>query len=350
MGKPAAAADDERTRRGRRSRRGHAAVAVLLTLLLTVACTSNNPTGPADPTDEPDQTETTDEATPEPTEPETETETEVAAEVQIGEVWEAFHTAWTDQAPTEAPDPAAFDAVAVDPDATAGQLTVQRGEARTVTTAAELWPTITLDGPEAATISDCAIVTQHPDGQPDSAATITVAWEATATATADGWRIDTAQPTGLFCIAEELNDQLLDAYERWLEAHQEWSDPPDPQHPLLAQTMAEPGLADMRSFLTDELAEGVVSRFPHDPNGAVTDIGIATARVSDCYEAQDDYGVFDLETGERRSDLVPAPDPGQRNRTIADLERGADGDWKVVGWRWEERNDCEPGETRYGVR
>jgi hypothetical protein len=348
MGKPAAA-DDERTRR---RRRGHAAVAVLLTLLLTVACTSNNPTGPADPTDAPDQTETTDEATPEPTEPQTdtETETEVAAEVQIGEVWAAFHTAWTDQAPTEAPDPAAFEAVAVDPAATAGQLTAQRGEARTVTTEAELWPTIILDGSEAATIRDCAIVTQHPDGQPDSAANITVAWEATATVTNDGWRIDTAQPTGLFCIAEELNDQLLDAYKGWLEAQQEWSDPPDPQHPLLAQTMAEPGLADMRSFLTDELAEGVVSRFPDDPNGAVTDLGIATARVTDCYEAPDDYGVFDLETGERRTDLVPAPEPGQQNRTIADLERGADGDWKVVGWRWEERNDCEPGETRYGVR
>ena len=349
MDRPAAAAADQRTRR---CRPGRAAVAMLLTLLLTVACTSNNPTA------ESDQTETTDQATPEPTEPEpetgteteTETETEVAAEVQIGEVWAAFHTAWTEQAPTEAPDPTAFEAVAVDPPAAAGQLTTQRGEARTVTTEAELWPTITLDGSEAATISDCAIVTQHPDGQPDSAATVTVAWEATATVTDDGWRIDSAQPTGLFCIAEELNDQLLDAYEGWLEAHQEWSDPPDPQHPLLAQTMAEPGLADMRSFLADELAEGVVSRFPHDPNGAVTDIGIATARVTDCYEAPDDYGVFDLETGERRTDLVPTPEPGQQNRTIADLERGDDGDWKVVGWRWEERNDCEPGETRYGVR
>jgi hypothetical protein len=101
MDQPAAAANDQRTRR---RRRGHATVAVLLTLLLTVACTSNNPAGPADPTNEPDQTETTNQATPEPTEPQTdtETETEVAAEVQIGEVWSAFHTAWTDQGPTVA--------------------------------------------------------------------------------------------------------------------------------------------------------------------------------------------------------------------------------------------------------
>ena len=154
MGQPAAAADDQRTRRCRRRRSGHAAVAVLLTLLLTVACTSNNPTGPADPTDAPDQTETTDEATPEPTEPETgtETETEVADEVQIGEVWSAFHTAWTDQAPAEAPDPAAFEAVAVDPQAAAGQLITQRGEARTVTTEAELWPTMATGRPATVTV------------------------------------------------------------------------------------------------------------------------------------------------------------------------------------------------------
>jgi hypothetical protein len=338
----------------------HTALVVLLTLLTAVACTSNT----AEVAD-PDRPETPSESATEPTEADTETEAETetdtetqpepepepgdALEDQIGEVWTAFHTAWTDQAPTETPDAAAFDGVALDPTGAVEQLTAQRGDARTVTTEAELWPTITLDGPETATITDCVIVTQHPDGQPDSVATVTIAWQATATATDDGWRIDSAQPTGLFCIAEELNQQLLDAYEGWLEAHEEWSDPPDPEHPLLAQTMAEPGLTDMRSFLADELDQGVVSRFPHDPNGVVTDIEIAAARVTDCYEAPDDYGVFDLQTGERRPDLVPAPEPGQLNRTIADLERDNDGDWKVVGWRWEERNDCEPGETRYEV-
>jgi hypothetical protein len=160
-------------------------LAVLLTLLTAVACTSNTAEVP-----DPDRTETSGESAPDPTEADTATEagsdTEThpepepepgdALEVQIGEVWRLFHTAWTDQAPTETPDAAAFDGVALDPAGAVEQLTAQRGEARTVTTDAELWPTITLDGPETATIDDCVIVTQHPDGQPDSAATITIAW------------------------------------------------------------------------------------------------------------------------------------------------------------------------------
>jgi hypothetical protein len=351
MDKPAAAANDQRPRR---RRRGRAAVAVLLTLLLAVACTSNNPAGLPDPTDEPDQTETTDQATPEPTdtdtETETETETEVAAEEQIGEVWSAFHTAWTDQAPTDAPDPAAFDRLAVDPQAAAGQLTAQRGEARTVTTEAELWPTITLDEPEAATIRDCAIVTQHPDGQPDSAATITVAWEATARLTDDGWRIDTVQPTGLFCIAEELNDQLLDAYRAFRTAKDAAWDPPDPDHPDLERTMTGEQLEFIRDLLAQHQDEGIVVRDPAPTDNAVVfDVGIGTATVSDCTQQVPERGAFDVETEERLDDLIPPVRDGQLDLQSVELARGDDGSWKVIDQAGQRDTNCVPGSTRYAV-
>jgi hypothetical protein len=93
----------------------HTAVVVLLTLLTAVACTSNT----AEVAD-PDRTETSGESAPDPTEADTATEADTdtetqpepepepgdALEVQIGEVWRLFHTAWTDQAPTETPDAA----------------------------------------------------------------------------------------------------------------------------------------------------------------------------------------------------------------------------------------------------
>jgi hypothetical protein len=89
-------------------------------------------------------------------------------------------------------------------------------------------------------------------------------------------------------------------------------------------------------------------QFPHVPEPVVTDLGMGTARISDCYEAPSEYGAFDSTSGERRTDLVPAPEPDQLNRTVADLERAGDR-WLVVGWRWEEQSNCEPGETRYVI-
>jgi hypothetical protein len=112
--------------------------------------------------------------------------------------------------------------------------------------------------------------------------------------------------------------------------------------------MAEPGLSDMRATLAEDRDAGISLRFPHEPQAVVTDVGFGNARVTDCYAAPDGYGAFDVESGERRADVIPAPEAGQLNRTIVDLERIDEG-WRVVGWRWEEQNDCEPGETRYAV-
>jgi hypothetical protein len=236
----------------------------------------------------------------------------------------------------------------VDPDGVAEALTMQRGDSRLVTTEAELWPRFDIDG-DSAEMADCTIVAQHPDGQPNSTATVTIGWAATAVVTEDGWRIQDARQLDLFCIAEELNDELLTAYTSWLRGHSEWYEPADPEHPLLQETMAEPGLSDMRAILADDRDAGISMRFPHDPQAVVTDVAFGTARVTDCYPAPDGYGAFDVESGERRADIVPAPEPGQLNRTVADLDRTEDG-WSVVGWRWEEQNDCEPGEARYAPR
>jgi hypothetical protein len=113
--------------------------------------------------------------------------------------------------------------------------------------------------------------------------------------------------------------------------------------------MADPGLSDMREVLADDRDAGISMRFPHETQAVVAELALETARVTDCYPAPDGYGAFDVDSGDRRSDIVPAPEPGQLNRTVADLERTEDG-WRVVGWRWEEKNNCEPGETRYAPR
>ena len=191
----------------------------------------------------------------------------------------------------------------------------------------------------------------RPAGQPDAEPTVrTQVWTGTAVAADDGWRVDQLTVGIDDCLPPELNEQLLAAYRDWHEAQARWSEPPDPEHPLLEQTMVDPGLSDARDLLLEDQQEGVAWRYPHDPaNAVVTDLGIGQARVIDCHEAHPDYGAFDLETGERREDLSPAPEQGQMNRVVVDLERVAGGDWKVNGWRSERDSTCTPGETSYAV-
>jgi hypothetical protein len=329
-------------------------------LILTAACTTNDPTAPDAASDPPaaDAPAPTGDPDPEPNpepelgpEPELEGETggEGGAEVQVGEVWAAFHTVWVEQAGADAPDPAAFEGLAADADVAAEALRVQRGEARTITTEQELWPVVTLDGSDTATITDCAIVTQHPDANPEAPATITVGWEATATATGDGWRIEGVRPTGLFCIAEELNEQLLAAYRDFRAAKDAAWDPPDPDHPDLAETMTGEQLEFIRQLLHEHQREGVVVRDPAPTDNAVVfELGIGTASVSDCVEQVDGYGAFDLETGERL-DLIDAPVDGQLDLQSVELVRDDDGDWKVIDQGAARDTNCVPGSSRYAL-
>jgi hypothetical protein len=323
-----------------------AAVAVL-----AAGCSNAAPSVPTTDPPEAVETEPTEVTEPAPAteEPEEPAATEAAGEQELLETWEAFHTAWTDQAPLDQPDPQAFDDVAVDPQTAVELLTAQRGDARTVTTEAELWPVVESADSDQATITDCAIATQHPDGQPDTAATVTVAWEATATLTDDGWRIDTAQPAGLFCIAEELNEQLLEAYRDYRAALDAAWDPPDPDHPALEATMAGEHLDFIRSLLTEHQVEGIVIREPAPTDNAVVfEVGIGTATVSDCTEQVDGYGAFDLGTGERL-DLIPLPSDGQVDLQSVEMARDAESSWKVVGQAAARDTNCVPGSTRYAA-
>jgi hypothetical protein len=341
-------------RRSLRSRRSLTRTASVVAAVAVLAAGCSNTAPPVPATDPPEAVETepaeVTEAAPATEEPEEPAATEAAGEQELLATWEAFHTAWTDQAALDQPDPQAFDDVAVDPQAAVELLTAQRGDARTVTTDVELWPVVDNTDADQATITDCAIVTQHPDGQPDTAATVTVGWEATATLSDDGWRIDSAQPTGLFCIATELNEQLLDAYRDYRAGLDAAWDPPDPEHPALDATMAGEQLDFIRGLLTEHQVEGIVIREPAPTDNAVVfEVGIGTATVSDCTEQVEGYGAFDLETGERLDDLIAPVEAGRLDAQSVDLRRMPDGTWRVVDQAASRDTDCVVGSTRYVV-
>ena len=322
-------------------------LAVLVAALTLTACTSQDPVDVPDP--EPEPVQPAEPGEPANGEPEPEPDSAPLAEDELAETWEAFQAAWAEQAAEDEPDAAAFEGLTVDPDATVGLLDALRAGGRLVTTEQELWPRFEIVG-DRAEVVDCVIAAQHPAGQPDSVATVTVSWDATAAVTEDGWRIDTARPGALFCVAEELNDQLIAAYEAFRLAKDAAWDPPDPDHPDLERTMAGEQLTFIRDLLTQHQRDGIVVRDPAPTDNAVVfDVGIGEAAVSDCTVQVPERGAFDLETGERLDDLIPPIREGQLDGQSVELERHADGTWLVVDQAGTRDTDCIPGSTRYAV-
>jgi|GEM_PF-3809007 len=314
-------------------------------LLLAVAC-SNDPEPPPPDTDDPPGID--DPADTDPPPPQ-DADDDNADPEQLAATWESFHTTWMEQTAQDEPDPAAFDGLAADPGATVERLDALRAGGRLVTTDQELWPRFDIDD-DRAEIVDCAIVSQHPADQPDSVATITISWEATATLTEDGWRIDTARPGDLFCIAEELNDELLDAYEAFRDAKNAAWDPPNPDHPDLERTMAGEQLEFIRELLSEHHRDGIVIRDPAPTDNAVVfEVGIGTATVSDCTRQVAERGAYDIETGERLDDLILPIGDDQLDLQSVELERSPEGLWRVIDQAGTRDTNCEPGSSRYVV-
>lgn len=322
-------------------------LAVLIAALVLTGCTSQSTIDDPDP--EPDPATPVEPDDPANGEPDPEPEATPPGGDELAETWEAFQAAWAEQAAEDEPDPTAFEGLTVDPDATVELLDALRAGGRLVTTEQELWPRFEIDG-DRAEVVDCVIAAQHPVGQPDSLATVTISWDATALATDDGWRIDAAQPGELFCVAEELNDQLLAAYDDFRLAKDAAWDPPDPEHPELERTMGGGQLTFIRELLAEHQREGIVIRDPAPTDNAVVfDLGIGRATVSDCTVQVPERGAFDLTTGDRLDDLIPPIRDGQLDGQSVELERQADGAWLVVDQAGTRDTDCVPGSTRYAV-
>jgi hypothetical protein len=319
-------------------------VALLAVLLVLTACSNAVPADEPEPSPDP----TVDSAPSQPADA-SEPDAGPPGAEELAATWEAFHAAWVEQAAAPDPDPAAFEASAADPQGVVELLRSQRGEGRLVTTEVELWPRFEIKD-DRAEVTDCAIVAQHPDGQPDSLATVTIGWEATAVATDDGWRIDSARPLDLFCIAEELNDELIGAYQAFRAAKDAAWDPPDPEHPDLERTMTGAQLEFIRDLLAEHQREGIVVRDPAPTDNAVVfEVGIGEATVSDCALQVPERGAFDMATGDRLDDVIPPIREGQLDGQSVELERQPDGSWLVVDQAGTRDTDCVPGSTRYAV-
>lgn len=279
----------------------------------------------------------------------------LSADEQVAGAWDRAQVEFVAQLFVDAaPDPTGFAGLATDEgtEQFLDLVRIGRSDVPAQLAGSESWAEVEVAaGGREATIADCFLIASRPASDPGAEPTVrSQVWTATAVAGDDGWLIDTVSPGASDCVPPELNRQLLDAYEAYHEAWTKAWDPPDPDHRLLAATMTGSRLEGIRELLEQDRADGVAFRDPHDAvdNAVVFELGIGAATVSDCHEAHPDYGLYDLETGERL-DEIPPVEPGQLNLTSVDLVRTEDAAWKVTEAATLRDANCEPGGTPYVV-
>jgi hypothetical protein len=132
-----------------------------------------------------------------------------------------------------------------------------------------------------------------------------------------------------------------DRYLAFWDAVWSAADPPDPDHPGLADTAAGDHLAGLQAQLTQLRDDGQVRRGRGTENPVVTYVTDhdTAALVSDCVEENPDGGVYDAQSGER---IEGGTAPGQRTLLETRLEL-IDDAWRVVNVRVvEEDSSCVP--------
>jgi len=328
-------------------RTGRSGLLVALALGLA-SCTSAN--GSYTPTSSPSTTvDITDSPAP------SQTPTVETAEEQVAALWEAVHETRLAQIyRPDDPDEAAFADIATieTQEDLATLVQAARGDVPLDFVEAEYWPDIEISTSGSAAIADCILVATRPSSQPEDEPSVrSQVWTGTVEPTSDGYLLSSISIGEGNCVPAELNRQLLEAYRDYHEAWTTAWDPPDPDHPLLEETMTGQRLEGIRELLREDRDAGIAFRDPHDPltDAVVFALKIGHATVSDCHQADPGYGAFDAESGERLDDEVPPVEPGELHLTSVDLVRDEEGEWKVADAALLTDSDCEPRGTDHVV-
>ena len=158
--------------------------------------------------------------------------------------------------------------------------------------------------------------------------------------------VDTARGTETsraseFVEPSEAEDDPVAAYLAFWDAVEAAGNPPDPDHPDLEATAADPQLSQLRNVLSDYRQQGHLRRGDNEHHPELRQLldDERAAIVDDCSELDPEGGLYDAETGER---IEGGGEPGDRELLEARLEL-IDGTWKVANVNVvEEDSTCEP--------
>lgn len=209
----------------------------------------------------------------------------------------------------------------------------------------ETFPVVEASG-EAFTVNDCMFFT--PGFGTDGGG---VWWAGTVEPVDGAWTVTAADRVSSFdpCVPAELAEAAIAGYEAYLDAVPVFWDPPDPESPLVSQTMAGNHLDVISGLLVQASNEGWIVRGRQSSHPEViTVLSPDEIVLLDCYEVDPASGAFDGTTGTRLDDLIAPVRPGQLNKSGVEMIR-EEGQWKVKGINSVLDDSCEFAPTDDGL-
>jgi len=262
------------------------------------------------------------------------------------DAWAAFWHAWAEVRASADLDPSPLSGVAA-ADVVEGALTIFERQRSSglgpVQTDVELHPTVTDAEDDAASVEDCVLLS------PSFTDTAAVWYQANLTRTEQGWIVGTTRiPRVGGCVPMEIADAAIAGYQAFYTGWSDFWDPANPESPLIGQVLAEPQRTLIVDLLADHQIRGAALRGQPTTHPEVIEVRSPTELVIlSCLEPAADYGLYDIDTGERLSD-VPAVRDGKRNleSAVMILE---DGFWKVSDLQGQVDFACEFAPTDRGL-
>ena len=273
------------------------------------------------------------------------TTTTVDASVEVLQAWDVFWQAWAALRASEDLDPAPLEAVAT-PDVVAGVVALferqRESGAGPVETEVVTHGTVTEVASGEVVVEDCVLLS------PSFTESVGVWHQADMRNSGSDWVVADLRIRSGSCVPEEMAADAIAAYDSFYEGWSSFWDPPDPDHPLIAEVLADPQRSLIVGVLEEHQARGVALRGRPTTHPEVVEVRNPTELVIlDCNQPDSEYGVYDLTTGERLSDEPPVRE-GQRSLRSAVMvfEQGR---WKVSDLQGQVDFECEFAPTERGL-
>jgi hypothetical protein len=262
------------------------------------------------------------------------------------EGWSTFWDAWVAVRASDDLDPGPLERVAA-PDVVAGVIALferlRSSGSGPVQTGVVLHPKVTDSGADHATLEDCVLLA------PSFTDAAGVWYRADLIRTGDGWTVEAIRITTTGgCVPKDVADAAIAGYGAFYAGWTDFWDPANPNSPLIGEVLADPQKTVITDLLADHQARGVALRGRPVLHPEVIEVRSPTELVVlSCLEPDQDYGLYDLDTGERLSDEPPTKE-GQRDleSAVVVLE---DGRWKVSDLQGQVDFACEFAPTDRGL-
>ncbi len=260
--------------------------------------------------------------------------------------WEGFWEAWAAVRASEDLDPTPLQAVA-DPAVVEGAVALFERQRESglgaMETEVATHGKVTEVGAGEAVVEDCVLLS------PSFTESVGVWYQADLRDSGSGWVVaDLRIRSGGGCVPEEMAADAIAAYEAYYDARASFWDPPDPDHSLIGEVLAEPQLSFIVGLLEEHEERGVALRGrPTTPPEVIEVVSPAELVILSCNQPHPDYGVYDLESGDRLPDEPPVRE-GQRDLQSAVMVL-QDGKWKVSDLQGQVDFACEFAPTERGL-